>query len=110
MVNYKYGTFKSEQIKEMKDTLRKQIFFLLLLADPATKDQYPNVDIKSAFENLMHKINGFNSLLNYPPEIVEVQSILEEAKKILDNPNFEFEMYRKLVLDAGARVSNIKEV
>ena len=110
MVNYKYGTFKSNQIREMKETLRKQIFFLLLLADEKTKDQYPDVDIKSAFENLMHKIDGFNSLLYYPKEIVEIQSILEEANKTLYEDEFNFELYRRLVLDAGAKVSSIKEV
>ena len=55
MVKYKYGEFKTKQIRETKETIRKQIFFLLLLADPATKGQYPDVDIKLAFDNLLHK-------------------------------------------------------
>ena len=110
MVKYKYGEFKTKQIRETKETIRKQIFFLLLLADPATKGQYPDVDIKLAFDNLLHKFNGFNSLLSYPPEVVEVLSILEEARGELDKPEFDFEIYRKLVLDAGATVVKIKEV
>ena len=110
MVKQKYGTFKTNQIRETKETRRKQIFFLLLLADPATKGQYPDVDIKSAFDNLMYKINGFNSLLSYPPEIVEILSILESAKGELYATEFDFDKYRKLVLDAGAAVQKIKEV
>ena len=110
MVKHKYGSFKSEQIKETKDTMRKQIFFLLLLADPSTKSQYPDVNINLAFDNLMFKISGFNSLLSYPSEVVEIMSILEEARQELDKSEFNFEKYRKLVLDAGAKVSSIKEV
>lgn len=110
MVKYKYGKLKPQQIRKTKETIRKQIFFLLLLADPATKGQYPDVDIKRAFDNLMYRINGMNSLLCYPSEIVEVLSILEEARLKLNEPELDFETYRKLVLDAGASVSNIKEV
>lgn len=110
MVKQKYGAFKTNQIRETKETMRKQIFFLLLLADPATKGQYPDVDIKSAFDNLMYKINGFNSLLSYPAEVVEILSILETAREELNKPELDFEKYRKLVLDAGAQVQKIKEV
>ena len=110
VVKTKYGSFNSDQIKDNKATMRKQIFFLLLLADPKTKDQYPDVNICLAFDNLMYKIDGFNSLLGYPKELVEIMSILEEARKELDMPELNFEKYRKLVLDAGAKVSEIKEV
>ena len=110
MVKHKYGSFKTKQVREVKETMKKQIFFLLLLADPATKGQYPEVDIKRAFDNFLYKINGFNSLLSYPAEIVEIFSILECAREELDKPDFDFQKYRKLVLDAGAQVSKIKEV
>lgn len=109
-VKTKYGSFTPNQIRESKETIRKQIFFLLLLADPKTKDQYPDVNICLAFDNLMYKIDGFNSLFGYPTEVVEIMSILEEARKELDESQFNFEKYRKLILDAGAQVSEIKEV
>ncbi len=109
MLKHTYGAFKTEQVKDTKEALRKQIFFLLLLADPATKGQYPDVDIKRAFDNLMYRIDGFNSLLSYPTEIVDILSILEEARKKLEETEFDFDTYRKLILDAGARVNTIKE-
>ena len=109
-MEYRYGSFSSSQIKEMKDSIRKQIFFLLLLADPETKNNYPNVDIFEAFNGLMYKIDGMNSLLFYPEEIVEIQSLLEEGKIQLQKEEFNFEIYRKLILDAGAKVLYIKEV
>ena len=110
MVKHKDGAFKTKQIRDAKEAMRKQIFFLLLLADPATKGQYPNVDIKRAFDNLMYKINGLNSLLSCPTEIVDILSFLESARMELDKTDFDFETYRKLVLDAGAKVENIREV
>lgn len=110
MMKYKYGEFNENQISKMKESMRKQIFFLLLLADPATKDEYSNVNINDAIVSLLLKIDGFNSLLFYPVEIVKIQSLLEEALIQLDNPEFNFEVYRKLILDAGAEVLNIKEV
>ena len=109
-MNYKYGEFSENQISKMKESMRKQIFFLLLLADPATKNDYSNVNIKEAIVSLLFKIDGFNSLLFYPVEIVKIQSLLEEALIQLDSPEFSFEVYRKLILDAGAEVLNIKEV
>ena len=109
-MKYKYGEFTENQIHEAKDKIRKKIFFLLLLADPNTKDQYPQTNIEKAYLNVMDIINGLNSLLEYPSEIVLIQSLLEAGYIELQSPDFEFQKYRKLVLDAGAEVLNIKEV
>ena len=68
-VKYKYGTFDRSQIAKQKDKLRKQIFFLLLIADPETADNY-EVDVEAAFKN--------------------IQNILDESKKC-DNHPFEYE-------------------
>ena len=109
-MEYKYGDFSAKQIGDIKTTIRKKIYFLLLLKDPETKDNYKNVDAADAFTGLLYEIDGFNSLMSYPSEIVEVQSLLEEARKCLQDEVFCFEKYRKLLLDSGAKVSDIKEV
>ena len=109
-MEYKYGDFSPKQIGDIKTTIRKKIYFLLLLKDPETKDNYRNVDASEAFTGLLYEIDGFNSLMSYPAEVVEVQSLLEEAKKCLEDEEFCFEKYRKLLLDSGAKVSDIKEV
>ena len=46
---YKYGTFTDSQIALTKTEIRKQIFFLLLCADPKTKDEYEYVNLNEAF-------------------------------------------------------------
>ena len=110
MWKHKYGEFDPTQVEDAKKYIRKQIYFLLLYVDPNTKDEYPNVNVESAFNNILTKISGMNELLFYPAEIVVVLSLLEQALNEFKNPNFSFSVYRKLILDAGNEVLKIKEV
>ena len=110
MWKHKYGEFDPTQVEDAKKYIRKQIYFLLLYVDPNTKDEYPNVNVESAFNNILTKISGMNELLFYPAEIVVVLSLLEQALTEFKNPDFSFSVYRKLILDAGNEVLKIKEV
>ncbi len=108
MIQHKYGQFEGEQVHLTKEKLRKKIYFLLLIADPNTADNY-DVDVTAAFKNVQHVLDGYNSLVGYPKEVVTVASLLEKA--LLNyQENFDFQLYRKLVLDAGREIMNIKEV
>lgn len=107
---YSYGKFTSGQIAQAKQHLRKKIFFLLLCVDPATKDECSDVDVAAAFENVLNEIGGMNELLNNPPELVQIMSYLVAARHEYISDDFDFAKYRKLVLDAGALVLDIKEV
>lgn len=106
--SHKYGSFEGSQIHSTKEKLRKQIYFLLLIADPNTADNY-DVDVIQAFKNVQYILDGYNSLVGYPREVVTVASLLEEALLNYQN-DFNFQVYRKLILDAGREVLNIKEV
>ena len=105
----KYGEYSSSQISSVKKTLQKSIFYLLLYVDPQTKSQYPNIDVNEAFQSLQFRINGLNSILLEPPELVETMSYLESAQQVY-NGEFNFPVYRKLILDAGATIMKVKEV
>lgn len=59
----KYGSYSSDQIKSIKLSIRKSIFFLLLYVDPQTKKEYVNIDVVEAFNNIQYKLNGLNSIL-----------------------------------------------
>lgn len=110
-MKYKYGTYNNEQIEEIKIYIRKQIYFLLLIVDPNTKDEYKNVDVQMAYNSLLKKLAGFNELLLCPPELVHIMALLEAAQIEYKKENFNYKSYRKLVLDAGSEVLNInKEV
>ena len=105
----KYGSYSSSQIASIKRSLQKAIFFLLLYVDPQTRDQYPGIDVNKAFQSLQFRINGLNSILLEPPELVETMGYLESAQQIWNN-EFDFATYRKLILDAGAEIMKVKEV
>lgn len=104
MVTYKYGEFADTQVSDMKQLIRKKIFFLLLVAENPGK--FPDVELEKAHTSLMWKIAGFNSLLGQPTEVVTTMSLLEEALNNLQT-DFNFAKYRKLILDAGAEVLKI---
>ena len=57
----------------------------------------------------MHSIDGLNELLFYPEVIVELMSNLEAAFMETRKENFDYKVYRKLVLDAHALVDHIGE-
>lgn len=105
-----YGNFKTSQIHETKETLRKNIFFLLLCVDPKTRQEYKKINVNKTFEDIMFKISGLNELLFHPKEVVTVLSLLQSALLEYNNPDFDFKTYRKLILDAGSEVLKIKEV
>ena len=105
-----YGDFTQNQIKETKKSLRGSIFFLLLCVDNKTSHEYKEVDVNKCFKGLLLKLGGMNQLLMNPPELVTVMSLLQAAMNEFNNPEFNFQTYRKLILDAGAEVYKLKEV
>lgn len=108
-----YGEFSKNQIQETKKKLRKSIFFLLLCADentlPDIKKDYGEVDVNKTFQGLLLKLGGMNQLLMEPPELVTIMSLLQAALIEYNKPEFDFQVYKRLVLDAGAEVSRLKE-
>lgn len=109
MYPHKYGEFADMQISEIKDVLRKRIFFLLLVAeDLEKKEKFPEVNLEQANTTLLWRISGLNELLGEPTELVTALSLLEEAKNTI-KPEFDFGKYRKLILDAGAEIMKITD-
>lgn len=114
MYPHKYGEFADMQISEIKEILRKRIFFLLLVAEDYKINQgtkYPEINLTQANTTLLWRISGLNDLLGNPLELVTVLSLLEEAKNTipedLDFKTFNYVKYRKLILDAGAEIMKL---
>jgi len=105
-----YGEFTQNQIEQTKKSLRGSIFFLLLCVDNKTAHEYKDIDVNKCFKGLLLKLGGLNELLMNQPELVMVMSLLQAAMNEYNNPEFEFQTYRKLILDAGAEVEKLKEV
>ena len=89
--------------------LRRSIFYLLLYVDPKESIKYPGVDVNKAFQNVFDQLVGFNKFLLEPPEIVIVLNTLETALSLYNSDDFNFQRYRKLILDAGSRIMEVKE-
>ena len=109
-MKHKYGNFTETQMLLTKKSIRKQIFFLLLCVDPETKDGYAHVNVSEAFKGLLYKLDGLNSVLGEPQELVDTISLLEEALIKYNEPKFNFRTYRRLILNAGSLIDAIKEV
>lgn len=105
----KYGDMPDHQISSLKVSLRKAIFFLLLYVDPKTKSQYENINVDEAFMNLQYRLHGLNKILKEPQELIIVMSLLESAWDVFKSNDFDFNVYRKLILDAGAEMTRIRE-
>lgn len=109
MISHIYGTFSSEQFNDYKKQLHNKLFWLLLYQDPNTKEDYPLVNIQEYFTSLLLELDGLNQLLSCPKELVSIMSILEEAKSQCMSEEFNFKVYRKLILDAHQLVDTILE-
>lgn len=109
MITSKYGSYTDSQLSATKQYIRKQIFYLLLYVDPQTKAEYPNVNVNKAFQGLQYKLGGLNSILFEPPSLITVMSLLEAALLEYQKSDFNFNTYRKLVLDAGNEVKKIDD-
>lgn len=103
----KYGDFTDKQVNDTLLKLRKKIFFLLLYVDPKTKNEYVKIDVNGAFENLLYELVGMNSLFFNPPELVTVCNLLEAARMEYFAEDFNFKVYRKLILDSGVEVMKL---
>ena len=109
-MRHKYGNFTETQMLLTKKSIRKQIFFLLLCVDPETKDNYAHIDVGEAFKGLLYKLDGLNSVLGEPQELVDAISLLEEAFIKYNEPKLNFRTYRRLILSAGSLIDAIREV
>lgn len=102
-----YGEFSDGQIEQYKVKLHKELFWLLIYKDPETRDQYSHVDYEKYFGNIMRKLDGFNELIFYPVEIVSLMSLLEAALIETRKEEFNYPLYRKIILDAHNLVDKI---
>ena len=84
------------------------MFWLLLYKDPKTKNKYKNIDFEKYFVNLMKKLDGLNEILLCPVEMISIMSLLQAALIESRNDHFDYQAYRKLILDAHALVDKIK--
>jgi hypothetical protein len=104
-----YGNFSDKQIDKLIKSIRSSIFFLLVSVDPETCEDYKEVDIERNFDSIMMRLNGLNKLLVDRVELVDIMAMLQYAREEYKSQEFDFKIYRKLILDAGAEVKRLRE-
>lgn len=107
-VSHKYGRFTQQQVDYYTEKLRKKIFWLVLYTDENTKEDFRNVDVVKYHKDLIFEISGYNKLLKYPKDFVEIINSLNCALTMLQSDNFDFKEYKRLVFDAGALLKRME--
>lgn len=106
-MNHKYGQFSEEQFESYKKKLHSEIHWLLIYKDPEKSKSFNNIDFIKYFDGLMNRLNGLNSILMFPVEMVSIMASLEAAHNEAMKDDFNFSAYRKLILDAHAMIDKI---
>lgn len=97
----KYGEITTEQFEEYRKQLHGMIHWLLVYREKNYED------LDSYFSSVLFRINGFNSVLNYPSNMLTLLTTLESARLENQNPNFDYKKYRKAILDAHSIIDKI---
>ena len=103
----KYGGFPTSQFEHYKQYLHNKIHWLLLYKDPKCDIECDSKSIEDNFTSLQLQLAGLNSLLNYPPVLITLMTLIESSYNGLKQENFDFPKYRKLLLDAHSMVDKL---
>lgn len=111
MMRHLYGNFSDNQIKSNAILMHNEIHKLLLHKD----NNVPEVifdsedDYKNYFLNLMLRYGGLNELLGCPTKMVALLSTLQAAFCEVTSNDYDYSIYRKLILDAHGYVKSMFE-
>lgn len=110
-MEYLYGQFSDNQIKVNASSMHNDIHKLLLHKDTKIQDIIFNSedDFYNYFTNLLLRFGGLNELLNEPPQMVKLMSVLQAALDESKREDCNFNVFRKLILDAHGYIKSIFE-
>jgi hypothetical protein len=110
-MNHLYGNFSETQIRDNARIMHSDIHKLLLFKDKNVNQQIfdNNEDFINYFSNLLRRISGFNELLFCPVEMVALLATLQSAFDMVNSESFNYQEYRRLILDAHGYVKSLFE-
>lgn len=110
-MKYIYGEFSDKQIEINAKLMHNEIHKLLIYKDPSIEDKIfeSNEDFIIYFINLLLRYGGLNELLGEPKQMVAFMSTLQAALDEVVNEDFNYNVYRKLILDAHGYIKSIFE-
>lgn len=102
-MHYKYGDFPESQIHSYKHRLHSLVHWLLIYKEDG------NEALDNYFQIVQCKLNGFNELLEYPPQMLEIMNLIESARLEAKKEDFNHKVYRSLILDAHSLIDELPE-
>lgn len=110
-MDYKYGKFSNKQIKVNVQLMHNDIHKLLIYKDPKISNSCFDSDDEFFvyFENLLYRFGGLNNLFGRPVEMVNFMSTLQAAYDEVRKTDFDYNLFRKLILNAHGYLTSIFE-
>ena len=104
-----YGELSNRQVELNEKAMHGEIHKLLLHKDANVKDEIFSSDKQFLiyFENLLKRYSGLNTLLFEPPKMITFLSTLQAAHNECLKKDFDYAVFRKLILDAQGYLSEI---
>ena len=80
-MDYRYGTFSDEQVRQAALLMHNEIHRLLLYKDSQITELIfaDDEEFFAHFERLLYRFGGMNSMFNEPPLMIAFMSSLEAA-------------------------------
>lgn len=103
-MKYKYGNYPEQQVHGYKKRLHSLVHWLLIYAE----EKNPNLN--NYFDSVQYKFEGFNELMCYPTQIVEIMNYIESARIEYGKDDYSHERYRKTILDVHDLIDKLPEV
>lgn len=110
-MKYLYGEFPEHQLQDTARLMHGDIHKLLIYKDNkiTEKNFKTESDFIKFFDNLLLRFDGINHLLNYPKLMLYFMGSLQKAYDEAMKEDFNYAIYRKLILDAHNYLSQIFE-
>lgn len=99
----KYGNYPKKQVNTHKDTLHADVFRLLWMKE----ENYDK--LQDYFSSVLWKLNGYNKIFGEPKEIIDIISILEQARMEAQKEDYSHPKYRKAILDCMSLINDLHE-
>lgn len=97
----RYGEIPEEDFREYKKRIHSMVHWLLVYADE------DNPCLQEYFIKVQTKLAGLSSLLPDNSVIVELMVVVESAKLLMEDKDFNRKLYRKLIFDGHDLVERL---
>lgn len=110
-MKYLYGNFSDNQIEINAKLMHNEIHKLLLYKDSKVSEKIFNSEeeFQNYFTNLLFRFGGLNELLGEPEHMVALMSTLQAAKDESMNINYDYHIFRRLILDSHGYIKAMFE-